>query len=101
MGRLELLGDLQVELLLVCACMGVCRLLHVPSMLPPGSGREGVADCDRHLHGALRQIVLGDGGVFGPPQGSLAALPLSRGPWGMVRGKDVLPYIYDFLVSGL
>ena len=40
-ARLEDLEDPQVELLLLCSCLGVCKLNHLLRTIPPGSMDQG------------------------------------------------------------
>jgi hypothetical protein len=93
------LGDPQSELLLLRACVGVCRLMHLFKCTPPSLVSRGVQVLDAALHVAMRRIVVGDGSGFGPLQDELAALPLSMGGLGIYRGQDVRPYA--FLASAL
>lgn len=99
MDRLAELADPQSELLLLRACVGVCKLLHVLRCTPPSLVDRGVEVFDASLHLALRRIAVGDGGGFGPLQDELAALPLCMGGLGVLRGSDIQPYA--FLASAL
>eukprot|EP00884_Botryococcus_braunii_P016683 jgi/Botrbrau1/3699/Bobra.0008s0026.1 len=69
MDRLALLDDPQVELLLLRACMGLCRMVHVLRCSPTRAVAEGVA-------------------------AEIAALPLSAGGLGIVRTEDILPVAF-------
>jgi hypothetical protein len=60
---------------------------------------RGVEVLDAALHVALRDVVVGDGGGFGPLQDELAALPLGMGGLGIYRGQDVR--LYAFLARAL
>jgi hypothetical protein len=99
MARLALLDDPQVELLLLRACMGLCRMVHVLRCSPPSAVLRGVAVFDTELESTLRRIVVGEGAGFGPLQAEIAALPLSGGGLGIVRAEDIVPVA--FLASAL
>jgi hypothetical protein len=87
MGRLAILDDPQVELLLLRACMGLCRMVHVLRCSPPQAVAAGVAVFDDALHSSLRRIVVAEGPGFGSLQAEIAALPLSAGGLGIVRAE--------------
>lgn len=76
--------------------VGFCTCGVVP---PPSALGRGVAVFDRALHEALRRIVVGGGGGFGPLQDEIAALPVCMGGLGVSRGEDLRPYA--FLASSL
>eukprot|EP00884_Botryococcus_braunii_P022983 jgi/Botrbrau1/9369/Bobra.354_2s0024.1 len=94
MDRLALLDDPQVELLLLRACMGLCRMVHVLRCSPTRAVAEGVAAFDDALHSSLRHIVVAGGPGFGSLQAEIAALPLSAGGLGIVRVEDILPVAF-------
>jgi hypothetical protein len=85
MCRLAVLEDPQVELLLLRACMCLCRMVHVLRCSPPHAVAEGIAVFDDALHPSLRRIVVAGGPGFGSLQAEIAALPLSAGGLGIVR----------------
>eukprot|EP00884_Botryococcus_braunii_P022052 jgi/Botrbrau1/8530/Bobra.0029s0034.1 len=86
--------DPQVELLLLRACMGLCRMVHVLRCSPTRAVAEGVAVFDDALHSSLRGIVVAGGPGFGSLQAELAALPLPAGGLGIVRAEDILPVAF-------
>eukprot|EP00884_Botryococcus_braunii_P022649 jgi/Botrbrau1/9068/Bobra.0376s0038.1 len=88
MDRLSVLDDPQVELLLLRACMGLCRMVYVLRCSPPRAVDVGVAVFDDGLHSGLRRIVVGEEGGFGPLQEDIASLPLSSGGLGITRAKE-------------
>jgi hypothetical protein len=79
MARLAILDDPQVELLLLRACMGLCRMVHVLRCSPRSADLQGVAVFDTELESTLRRIVVGEGAGFGHLQAEIAALPMSGG----------------------
>jgi hypothetical protein len=87
--RLSVLKDPQAELLLLWACAGVSRLVHLLRYTPLSVVAQGVELFDATLHAALRRITVGEGGGFGPLQDEIAALPLCMGGLGVPRGQDI------------
>ena len=71
--------------------MGICKLTYVLRCSPQAFVGEGVEVFDSHLHAALRRIVVGDGGGYGPLQDEL---PLDEGGLGISRGVDIAPVAY-------
>eukprot|EP00884_Botryococcus_braunii_P008719 jgi/Botrbrau1/17849/Bobra.0127s0089.1 len=94
MERLALLVNPQVELVLLRACMGLCRMVHVLRCSPTRAVAEGVAVFDDALHSFLRHIVVAGGPGFGSLPAEIAALPLSTGGLGIVRAEDILPVAF-------
>jgi hypothetical protein len=97
--RLTVLQDPQAELLLLRACAGVCRLVHLLRCTPPSAVAQGVDLFDATLHAALRRITVGEWGGFGPLQDEIADLPLCMGGLGVPRGQDIR--LVTFLASAL
>lgn len=76
MSQLAILGDPQLELLLLRSCAVVCKLVHVLLCTSPAVVDCGKAIFDESLLDSLRCIFVGGGGGFGPLQSELAALPM-------------------------
>jgi hypothetical protein len=58
----SVLKDPQVELLLLRACAGVCRLGRLQRCTPPSLVGQGVETFDPTLQAALHRITVGEGG---------------------------------------
>jgi hypothetical protein len=57
----DFLKDPQAELLLLRACVGVCRLVHLLRCTPPSLVDQGAEIFDATLQAALRRITVGEG----------------------------------------
>ena len=81
--------DPQLQLLLLRACLGSSKVVHLLRSSPPcliGSAIKHMEDC---LRNTLRSIIVGDGPWFGDFQFGLATLPIDMSGLGVYNPADL------------
>ena len=87
-AHLEDLEDPQVELLLLCSCLGVCKLNHLLRTIPPGSMDSELLRFDDNLRRSLSSIC---NASISDQSWLQATLPCSLGGLGLREASQASP----------
>ena len=93
------LQDPQLCLMLLRACLGMCKMIYCFRTSPPEALHAASSIITTSLHAALRYIVVAHGPFFGDFQFQLSSLPIRFSGLGITLPSDVVPYA--FLTSQL
>ena len=88
------LRDPQLQLLLLRACVGSPKVIHLLRSSPPCFIRPALVQMESSLLESLRSIIVGDGPWFGEFQFALSTLPISCSGLGVYNPVDVSKFAF-------